>query len=68
MAALTTDFSKAVRHWLIDNDKSTAWLCEEITKRSGLYCDSGYISKIYRGERPASNICKTICEITGLEM
>lgn len=61
--AQSNAFGKEMRKKLIDIDHSTAWLCEEVTKRTGLYCDTSYISKIVRGERTAKNVVDAIREI-----
>lgn len=62
----TTAFSKAVRKRLIDLDKSYIWLCEEVSKKTGLYFDSSYYSKILRGKVRAPKMRAAIREILDL--
>ena len=39
---------------------------EEITNRTGLFADSGYMDKILKGKRNAPKIVQAICEILDL--
>ena len=57
------DFMKKVKCRLIDLEKTQKWLEEQIQEKTGLFVDSSYLSKIYRGERNAPKIVKAICEI-----
>lgn len=61
------DFRKEVKHRLIDLGKTQKWLEDEISKRTGLFVDSGYIHKIMTGHRKAPKITAAICEILGIE-
>lgn len=36
---------------------------EEVNKKTGLYVDDSYLSKIFRGKRKSPKIVKAICEI-----
>lgn len=60
-------FAKEVKKALIDVGKNYEWLSEEVTDRTGLYCDSPYISRVLNGERNAPKIVQAIKEILGLE-
>lgn len=60
------DFRKAVKHRLIDLDKSQAWLCEEITLRTGRFCDNSTIKRILDGRTKRSPIIQAIREILDL--
>lgn len=62
-----TAFKKTVKKKLIDIDKTQEWLQEEVTRRTGLYFDSSYFSKIMRGENKAPKIVAAIKEILELE-
>ena len=62
-----TDFGKQVRHRLIDLEKNQAWLIEEVRKRTGLYMDNSYMSKILNGECASQNITSAIKEILNME-
>lgn len=57
---------KAVKHRLVDLDKTQTWLCREITARCGRYCDASMLKKIYDGKLPGSVIIPTIIEILDL--
>ena len=59
-------FKKAVKHRLIDLDKTQTWLCREVTARCGRYCDSSILKKVYDGKLPRSVIVSTIQEILDL--
>lgn len=61
------EFFKKVKCRLIELEKTQKWLEEEITKKTGLFVDSGYLSKIYNGDRNAPKIRAAICEILGIE-
>ena len=61
------EFKKKVKHWLVDEDKSVSWLCNEITNRTGKFCNSSYLSKILNGERIGRNITDAIEQITGIK-
>ena len=61
-----TNYAKIVKRRLLDMDKSQKWLIEEITSRTGLYCDTSVMSKIFNGEMPAKKIVAAINEILGL--
>ena len=39
---------------------------EEITNRTGLFADSGYMDKILKGKRNAPKVVQAICEILDL--
>ena len=58
-----TDFGLKVKVALLQKGKTQQWLQEEVTKRTGLFVDSGYIYKILTGERNAKKIIQAIREI-----
>lgn len=57
------DFRKKVKYRLIDLGKTQKWLEQQVQEKTGLFVDSGYLSKIYAGERSAPKIRAAICEI-----
>lgn len=61
-----TDWGLAVKTKLLHNNKTQKWLEEEVTKRTGLYLDDGYIYKILTGQRNAPKIVAAINEILGI--
>ena len=62
-----SDFGLSVKTKLIQNGKSQKWLEEEVTKKTGLYVDSGYMYKILTGQRNAPKIVDGICEILNIK-
>lgn len=60
------DFMKKVKYRLIDLGKSQKWLEEEVSKKTGLFVDSSYLNKIYKGERRAPKIVQAIKEILNI--
>ena len=58
-----TDFGLFVKTELLKKGKTQKWLAEEITKKTGLYVDSGYMHKILAGQRNAPKIVEAICDI-----
>lgn len=61
------DLRKTVKHKLIDLGKTQKWLEDEISRRTGLFVDSGYMHKIMTGQRKAPKIVDAICEILGIQ-
>lgn len=61
-----TEFGKAVKKALIDRDKTVTWLCTQIELKTGMYADSGYLRKIFIGERKAGKMKDIICDILEL--
>lgn len=61
------NFKKLVMHKLIDIGKTTSWLCEMVTKKTGLYCDASYLSKIFLGKRKGEKVIDAVCEILDIE-
>ena len=62
-----SDFGLCVKTELLKKSQTQKWLEEEITKRTGLYVDNGYIHKILTGQRNAPKIVESICEILDIE-
>lgn len=58
-----SDFGLCVKTELLKQSRTQKWLEEEITKRTGLYVDSGYMHKILTGQRNAPKIVESICDI-----
>lgn len=61
------DFKQKVQIALIQKRQTRAWLAEQITERTGLFCDASYLSKTLSGERHSPNIISAICDILGIE-
>lgn len=66
MAELTA-YGKAIKHRLIDLNMTQTALMEEITRRTGLYCDCSYLKKIMDGHVSPPKIVAAINEILGLD-
>ena len=62
-----SDFGLVVKTELLKKRRTQKWLEEEITKKTGLYVDSGYMYKILTGQRNAPKIVESICEILNIE-
>ena len=60
------EFKLAVKHRLIDLDKTQAWLIREVSAKTGLYLDRSYMSKIYSGKAKPAKITAAIREILDL--
>ena len=61
------DFSKNVKKALIDCDKNTSWLADEVAKETGMFCDAAYISRILSGQRNAPKIKDAISRILDIK-
>ena len=61
-----TPFGLCVKMELLKRGKTQKWLEEEITSRTGLFADSGYMDKILKGKRNAPKVVQAICEILDL--
>ena len=62
-----TEFGLCVKTELLRKGKEQKWLEEEITKRTGLFVDNGYLYKIFTGQRNAPKIVQAIKEILELQ-
>lgn len=62
-----TNWGLTVKTALLRKGKTQTWLEEEITHRTGLYMDAGYIYKILTGRRKAPKIVAAINEILGIK-
>ena len=61
-----SDFGLCVKSKLLECGKTQKWLAEEVTTKTGLYVDSGYMYKILTGQRNAPKIVDVICEILNI--
>lgn len=62
-----TDFEKSVRIALIIKEKRLPWLCAEITKETGLYCDRSRLLKVISGKHNSPRIKTAIVKILNIE-
>lgn len=62
-----TDYGRAVKHKLVDIDKTQTWLIREISSKTGLYVDSAYLSSIFSGRRNAPRVKDAIYDIIGVD-
>jgi len=65
--AQLTEYGKCVKKALIDREQNQQWLEREIRNKTGLFVDSGYLFKIFTGQRKAPKIVTAINEILGLQ-
>jgi len=61
-----TPFGLCVKTELLRTGRTEKWLEEEVSARTGLYADSGYMHKILTGQRNAPKIVQAIQEILEL--
>lgn len=62
-----SDFGLLVKIELLKKSRTQKWLEGEITKRTGLYVDSGYMHKILTGQRNAPKVVEAIRDILNIE-
>ena len=62
-----TSFGLCVKTELLRRGKTQKWLEEEITNRTGLFADSGYMDKILKGKRNAPRVVEAIREILEIQ-
>lgn len=62
-----TDFGRAVRHALVDANRTTSWLACEVKARTGLYVDTSYLHRIFTGKRNAPKIVAGIRDVLHME-
>jgi len=62
-----SDFGLCVKTELLKKNQTQKWLEEEITKKTGLYVDSGYMHKILTGQRNAPKIVEAICDVLNIK-
>ena len=60
------DFGLCVKTELLRQGKEQKWLEEQISEKTGLFIDSGYMYKILTGKRNAPKIVEAICEILNI--
>ena len=60
-------FGLCIKTELLRIGKSQKWLEETVSKKTGLYVDSGYMYKILTGQRNAPKIVAAICEVLNIE-
>lgn len=63
-----TDFGLCVKTELLRRGKDQKWLQEQVSERTGLFVDSGYMYKILTGQRNAPKIVAAIREELNLEV
>ena len=62
-----SDFGLCIKTKLLQTNKTQKWLAEEVTNKTGLYVDGGYMYKILTGQRNAPKIVDAVCEILNIE-
>lgn len=62
-----TPFGLCVKTELLRRGLEQKWLEQEVTSRTGLYMDSGYMSKILTGQRTPPKVIASIAEILDID-
>lgn len=62
-----SDFGLRVKVKLLQIGRDQKWLEEAVSKKTGLYVDSGYMYKILTGRRSPSKIVAAICETLDIQ-
>lgn len=62
-----TDFEKNVKIALILQDKRLEWLCIEVTRKTGMYCDRSRLLKVLSGKQASPKIKDAIIVILGIK-
>lgn len=62
------NIEKQVRKKLIDLDCSQKWLTEQITKKTGMFCDNSILCKVMRGKVQSKRMLQAISEILDLKI
>ena len=53
---------------LVQINKTSTWLANEVHKSTGLYVDTAYLSHIFAGKRKAPRIVSAIKDILQMEL
>lgn len=61
-----TDFGLCVKTELLRRGKEQKWLENQISEKTGLFVDNGYLYKILTGQRNAPKVVQAIREILDL--
>ena len=61
-----TAFGKEIKKRLVDLDRPQSWLIDEVAKKTGLYFDRSYMTKIQTGKLSTPSIVAAINEILNL--
>lgn len=60
------EFEKAVKIALIEKRQTQKWLCDEVSKKTGMFVDGSYMNRILSGKRNPQKIINAIKEILKL--
>lgn len=61
--AQVTKYGKAVKKRIIDINQTQVWLMKTITEKTGRFVDSGYLYKMFSGQRKAPAITAAVNDI-----
>lgn len=64
--ATLTQFGKEIKKRLIDLEKDQNWLIGQVSKKTGKYFDTSYLSKIMTGKLNTPGIVSAIREILNI--
>ena len=62
-----TDYGKEVKKRLIEMDKDQSWLIDEVSKKTGKFCDCSLMNKILTGRVNSEPIIFAINNLVGLK-
>lgn len=62
-----TDFEKNVKITLILKEKRLEWLCVEVTRETGMYCDRSRLLKVISGKHHSPKIKAAIVKILDIK-
>ena len=62
-----SEYGIRIKMRLLELGKTQNWLIEEVSAKTGLYFDSGYLHKILTGAEKSEKVLTAINDILGLE-
>jgi hypothetical protein len=62
-----SDFGLCVKTELLRQGKEQKWLEEQVSAKTGLFVDNGYMYKILTGQRNAPKIVSAICDVLNIK-
>lgn len=62
-----TKFGVEVKTKLIMLPQTQKWLCDEVSKDTGLSVDNPYMSRILTGQRTPAKVIDSICKILDIQ-
>lgn len=60
------EFKIAVKHRLIDKEMTQADMIRTVREKTGMFLDTSYLNKIYKGQKRSKKIIEAIREVLDL--